>query len=101
MYIKSPDTRSRNMSKIKNIKTKPEIFIRSMLNKNGFRHRANFTDLLGKPFTKVQVAFFVHGCYWHRYANYKFAYTPKSNLDFWLPKLEKNKLNDIKILQRL
>ncbi len=104
MDIKSPDARSRNMSKIKNNMTKPEMFIRSLLHKNGFRYRANFADLPGKPdlfFTKAQVALFVHGCYWHRHVNCKYAYTPKSNLDFWLPKLEKNKLHDREILQRL
>ena len=104
MDIKSPDARSRNMSKIKNSKTKPEMFIRSLLHKNGFRYRANFTDLLGKPdlfFTKAQVALFVHGCYWHRHENCKYAYTPKSNTDFWLPKLEKNKLHDREIMRQL
>ena len=100
MDIKSPDARSRNMSKIKNSKTKPEMFIRSLLHKNGFRYRANYTGILGKPdlfFTKAQVAVFIHGCYWHRHVNCKYAYTPKTNLDFWLPKHEKNRLRDKEI----
>jgi DNA mismatch endonuclease (patch repair protein) len=104
MDIKSNEARSWNMSRIKNNKTKPEMFIRSLLHKNGFRYRANYTDLLGKPdlfFTKSRVAIFIHGCYWHRHANCKYAYTPKSNLDFWLPKLEKNRLHDEEITQLL
>lgn len=104
MDIKSPDARSRNMSRIKNNKTKPEMFIRSLLHKNGFRYCANYTDILGKPglfFTKAQVALFIHGCYWHRHVNCKYAYTPKTNLDFWLPKLEKNKLRDKEITKLL
>ncbi|AEY67527.1 DNA mismatch endonuclease Vsr [Clostridium sp. BNL1100] len=104
MDIKSPNARSRNMSKIKNNKTKPEMFVRSLLYKNGFRYRANFTALPGKPdlfFSKAQVALFIHGCYWHRHDNCKYAYTPKSNVDFWIPKLEKNKLHDREIIQQL
>lgn len=104
MDIKSPNARSSNMSKIKNSKTKPEMFVRSLLYKSGFRYRANFTDLPGKPdlfFSKAQVALFIHGCYWHRHDNCKYAYTPKSNVDFWLPKLEKNKLHDKEIIQQL
>jgi DNA mismatch endonuclease (patch repair protein) len=104
MDIKSPAARSYNMSKIKNIKTKPEMFIRSLLYKNGFRYRANYTALPGKPdlfFTKEQVAIFVHGCYWHRHTNCKYAYTPKTNLDFWLPKLKKNELHDKEIVKQL
>lgn len=104
MDIKSPKVRSRNMSRIKNNKTKPEMFIRSLLHKNGFRYRPNFADLPGKPdlfFPKARVAVFVHGCYWHRHTNCKYAYTPKSNIDFWLPKLEKNKLHDKEITQQL
>lgn len=104
MDIKSSEARSSNMSKIKNSKTKPEMFIRSLLHKNGYRYRANYTDLPGKPdifFTKARVALFVHGCYWHRHINCKYAYTPKSNLDFWLPKLEKNRLHDKEVMQLL
>lgn len=104
MDIKSPDARSRNMSRIKNNKTKPEMFIRSLLHKNGFRYRANYADLPGKPdlfFIKARVAVFIHGCYWHKHANCKYAYTPKSNLDFWLPKLEKNRLHDKEIIHLL
>jgi DNA mismatch endonuclease, patch repair protein len=104
MDIKSPDARSRNMSRIKNSKTKPEMFIRSLLHKNGLRYRANYSDLPGKPdlfFCKARVALFIHGCYWHRHANCKYAYTPKSNLDFWLPKLERNRLHDKEIIELL
>lgn len=104
MDIKSPEARSRNMAKIKNNNTKPEMFIRSLLHKNGFRYHANFADLPGKPdlfFSKARVALFIHGCYWHRHVDCKYAYTPKSNLDFWLPKFEKNKVHDREIIQQL
>ena len=104
MDIKQADARSRNMSHIKNSRTKPEMYIRSLLHRNGFRYRANYTGLPGKPdvfFTKTRVALFVHGCFWHRHANCKYAYTPKSNLEFWLPKLERNRLHDEEVIKQL
>ena len=94
MDIKSPEARSFNMSKIKNANTQPEKYIRSLLHKAGLRFRVNYTEITGKPdlyFSRKKVAIFVHGCYWHRHEGCKYAYTPKSRLDFWLPKLEGNK----------
>ena len=102
--IKSPVERSKNMSKIKNAKTKPEMYIRSLLYRNGLRFRANYSELPGKPdlyFTRQKTAVFVHGCYWHRHPGCKYAYTPKSNLEFWLPKLENNRKHDEQIVQQL
>jgi DNA mismatch endonuclease (patch repair protein) len=92
------------MSKIKNAKTKPEMYIRSLLYRHGLRFRVNYSKLPGKPdlyFIKQKMAVFVHGCYWHRHLGCKYAYTPKSNLDFWLPKLENNRKHDEIIVQQL
>lgn len=58
--------------------------------------RRNST-LFGKPafvFTKERVAVFVDGCFWHRHAGCKFSYTPKSRIEFWLPKFERNVARD-------
>lgn len=104
MDIKSPEERSKNMSKIKNSRTKPEMYVRSLLYRFGLRFRANYSALPGKPdlfFTKQKVAVFIHGCYWHRHPGCKYAYTPKSNLDFWLHKLEGNIKHDNEVIQRL
>jgi hypothetical protein len=43
--IKSPEERSKNMSKIKNERTKPEMFIRTMLYRHGLRFRVNYSEL--------------------------------------------------------
>jgi len=97
MDIKSTAARSQNMAKIRSKNTNPEIFIRSELHKRGYRFRVNFSEIVGNPdiyFSKKQVAVFVHGCYWHRHEGCKFAYTPKSNIDFWLTKFEANKARD-------
>ena len=55
------------------------------------------TKLFGKPdfvFPRQRVAVFVDGCFWHRHAGCKFCYTPKSRLEFWLPKFERNVQRD-------
>ena len=104
MDIKSPEERSRNMSKIKGSNTKPEIYLRSLLHQQGFRFRVNYKDLPGKPdiyFPKKKVVIFIHGCYWHRHEGCKYAYTPKTNVDFWINKLERNKEHDQEIVEQL
>lgn len=97
MDIKSKEERSRNMAKIKARDTKPEVFIRSLLHRSGFRFRVADAHVFGKPdlyFPKKRVAVFVHGCYWHRHTNCKYAYTPKSNIDFWQKKFDANVARD-------
>lgn len=81
------------MSRIRARDTKPELFIRSELHKRGYRFRVNSKLVEGHPdiyFTKKRVAVFVHGCYWHRHEGCRFAYVPKSNVDFWLKKFSNN-----------
>jgi len=104
MDIKSPEERSRNMAKIKNANTKPELYIRSLLHKHGLRFRVNYKDLPGKPdiwFPGEKVAIFIHGCYWHRHEGCKYAYTPKTNVEFWTTKLERNREHDKEVIEQL
>lgn len=99
-----PEQRSRNMSKIKGKNTKPEMIVRSTCHDLGLRYRLHRKDLPGTPdlvFPKYQLCLFVHGCFWHRHPGCKYAYTPKSRLDFWLPKLAKNVERDAKALREL
>ncbi|WP_083811569.1 very short patch repair endonuclease [Asticcacaulis biprosthecium] len=84
--VHSPEQRSFNMSRIKGKDTKPEILLRSLLHRAGFRFRKNFGHLPGKPdivLPKYKTAIFVHGCFWHRHANCRFAACPSSNKEFW------------------
>ena len=93
MDIKSKEERSLNMAKIRAKNTKPELFIRSELHKLGYRFRVNSKLVEGHPdiyFSKKKIALFVHGCYWHRHTDCKYAYTPKSNVDFWMKKFASN-----------
>lgn len=104
MDIKSPEERSKNMSRIKSVRTKPEMFIRSALHKKGMRFRVNYRPVIGAPdiyFTGKKVAVFIHGCFWHRHSDCKYAYTPKSNLEFWLPKMDQNAARDQVIVTSL
>ncbi len=100
MDIKSPEARSRNMAKIKCSNTTPEVYIRTLLFRRGMRYRKNYAAVEGKPdlyFPTYRVAVFVHGCYWHRHRECPYAYTPKSNIEFWTKKLEGNRERDERI----
>ncbi len=99
--IKSPEARSRNMAKIRSKDTKPEVWFRKQLFSYGFRYRKNVSTIPGHPdiwLAKHNTAVFVHGCFWHRHKECKYAYIPKSNVDFWINKFQKNIERD-KIVQ--
>lgn len=102
--IKTPEERSRNMAAIKGKDTKPEVYLRKLLFSRGYRYRKNYSIITGHPdiwLPKYHTAIFVHGCYWHRHAGCKYAYTPKSNTDFWLRKFSENVQRDKIIASKL
>ena len=93
----SKKRRSWNMSRIPGKDTKIEVKVRKYLFSKGFRYRKNVATLLGKPdivLPKYKTVIFVHGCYWHRHPSCKYAYTPKSNVEFWENKFAVNVVND-------
>lgn len=88
------------MSKIKNKNTKPELIVRKILWKLGFRYRLHRKDLPGKPdivIGKFKKAIFINGCFWHRHDNCKYAYMPKSRKTFWENKFKDNLQRDLKV----
>ena len=94
---KISDQRSRNMSAIKSKNTKPEIAVRKMLHALGYRFRLHRKDLPGSPdivLPKYKTVIFVHGCFWHRHENCKFASTPKTRKEFWENKFNENMKRD-------
>lgn len=100
----SPGERSKRMSRVRNKDTKPEMVVRKLVHGMGYRYRLHRTDLPGKPdlvFPSRHKVIFVHGCFWHRHKNCSLARLPKSRLDFWLPKLEGNRLRDVANRQKL
>ena len=96
-------TRSRMMSGIKNKNTKPEIAIRKLLYKRGFRYRLHTPKLPGKPdivLNKYNAVIFIHGCFWHGHDCRLFKW-PKSHPEFWKKKIEYNRHKDQKVMQEL
>jgi DNA mismatch endonuclease (patch repair protein) len=95
--------RSENMRAIRGKNTVPEKTVRSLVHKLGYRFRLHRSDLPGKPdlaFPVRRKVIFVHGCFWHSHGCKK-GLIPKSNRDFWLPKLRRNKARDTRNLKAL
>jgi DNA mismatch endonuclease (patch repair protein) len=75
----------------------PEMALRKALFARGFRYRINDKKLPGKPdmvLPKYKTVIFLHGCFWHRHEGCKYAYTPKTNTEFWVDKITSNKERD-------
>lgn len=93
--------RSENMRRIRSKDMKPEMVVRRLVYSMGYRYRLHRKDLPGKPdltFGPKNKVIFVHGCFWHQHNSKKCAITrkPKSNQDYWLPKLKGNVERDQK-----
>ncbi|MFC1817484.1 very short patch repair endonuclease [Thermodesulfobacteriota bacterium] len=97
MDILSKEKRSWNMSRIKGKDTKPELVVRSLLHRLGYRFRLHRKDLPGRPdivLRKYGTVIFVHGCFWHRHDGCSKAYNPKTRTEFWKKKFEENVQRD-------
>ncbi len=105
--VVSSERRSWNMSRIRSRDTKPELAVRSLLHRAGYRfsvHGPLNRSLPGRPdvvFPRQRVVVFVHGCFWHRHRGCSFAYTPKSNIPFWEEKFRRNVVRDSDVSQIL
>lgn len=89
--------RSYCMSRIRGKNTKPEILVRKGLHARGFRFRLHNKKLPGSPdvvLPKYGVAIMVNGCFWHGHKGCRYANEPKSNVDFWLAKIARNRHRD-------
>jgi len=102
--VHSPETRSYNMSRIRNKDTKPELLVRQFLYSKGFRYRLHDKNLPGKPdivFHGKKTVIFIHGCFWHGHKNCKYFVIPKTRTEWWLQKIQKNSNNDAENLKLL
>ena len=100
----TPEERSKNMAAIHNKNTKPEVYIRKLLFSQGYRYRIGSPNIEGHPdiyMAKYNTAIFVNGCFWHRHAGCKYAYTPKSRVEFWTKKFSANIQRDATVRERL
>jgi DNA mismatch endonuclease (patch repair protein) len=100
----SPARRSENMARITSKNTGIELIIRSITHRLGYRFRLHRRDLPGTPdlvFPGRRKIIIVHGCFWHRHRNCKFAYMPKSNQAFWQRKFDANIRHDKAVMKEL
>ena len=96
--------RSWNMSRIRGKDTIPDRQVRSLLHCLGYRFRIHRNDLPGNPdivLPRYQAVVLVHGCFWHRHGGCKYAYTPKSRIQFWQQKFADNVKRDALNLKSL
>jgi DNA mismatch endonuclease (patch repair protein) len=92
------------MSRISGKGTKPEMLVRKLAHRLGYRYRLHRKDLPGSPdlvFPSRRTAIFVHGCFWHRHEGCRLSYTPKSNVEFWQTKFRNNVARDTRAINEL
>jgi len=94
----TPARRSENMRRIRSSNTGPEILVRTAIRELGYSgYRLHRTDIPGKPdiaWLGRKIAIFVHGCFWHAHECPEGIRKPKSNIGYWIPKLQGNRQRD-------
>jgi DNA mismatch endonuclease, patch repair protein len=93
----SPADRSKIMSHVKNRNTAPEIVVRRLLHRMGYRFRLHRANLPGHPdivLPRHRKVIFVHGCFWHGHKGCPRAARPATNKEFWNVKLDANARRD-------
>lgn len=102
--VMTAEQRSRCMAAIKGKDTKPEMIVRKYLFSRGLRFRVQVRKLPGTPdivLPKYKTAIFVNGCFWHGHEGCKYFRLPKSNVEFWKEKIERNIERDKESMQAL
>lgn len=97
MDVHSPQQRSFNMSRIRSRDTQPEMTVRSIVHRMGFRYRLHKKDLPGKPdlvLVRHQKIIDVHGCFFHMHDCPYGKVKPATNAEFWQNKRQSNKDRD-------
>ena len=91
--------RSRIMASVKSKNTTPELAVRKLAHRLGYRFRLHRRDLPGTPdlvFPKYQTVVQVNGCFWHGHKGCRNSVAPKSNSEFWKEKIEGNQARDLR-----
>lgn len=102
--VLTPEQRHRCMSRIGPRDSKPEMVVRSLVHRLGYRFRLHRKDLPGKPdvvLPRHRKVIFVHGCFWHRHSCKYGRPQPRQNAEFWRDKLQRNVERDKRVRQRL
>jgi DNA mismatch endonuclease (patch repair protein) len=104
MDIVDPVCRSRMMAGIGPRDTQPELIVRRLLHRLGFRFRLHQTGLPGRPdlvLRRYRLVIFVHGCFWHRHQGCRNCTMPKTRTRFWVKKFDKNVARDARTVRAL
>ena len=99
-----PLTRSELMGRVRAKNTTPELLVRGVLTRLGYRYRLHRANLPGKPdivFVSRKKVIFVHGCFWHGHDCKRGARVPRSNREYWVAKIERNRQRDAASVNRL
>ncbi len=102
--MESPELRRRIMQAVKNKNTAPELTVRRIAHQMGYRFRLHPKDLPGKPdlvFPRMHKALFIHGCFWHGHDCQRGQRVPKTNTDYWVRKVTKNRTHDATVKEQL
>jgi DNA mismatch endonuclease (patch repair protein) len=102
--MESPEVRRRTMQAVKSKDTAPELTVRSLAHRMGYRFRLHRKDLPGNPdivFPRLRKLIFVNGCFWHGHDCARGARVPKGNRDYWSKKIARNRARDQKNLEQL
>lgn len=98
------ELRSQIMRAVKGRHTAPELLVRSLVHRLGFRFRLHSRDLPGSPdlvFAGKKKVIFVNGCFWHGHGCPRGARTPKTNRAYWESKISRNKARDLRSIRQL
>jgi DNA mismatch endonuclease (patch repair protein) len=102
--VLTPEQRRRNMAAIKGKNTGPELLVRRLVHRLGYRYRLHVSGLPGKPdlvFGSRKKVIFVHGCFWHRHLCPMGQVRAKTRAEFWDEKLRGNVMRDSRNIERL
>jgi DNA mismatch endonuclease, patch repair protein len=104
MMKKVSELRSQTMRAVKSCNTVPELAVRSLAHRMGYRFRLHRGNLPGKPdlvFPRFHKVIFVHGCFWHGHGCVRGARVPKENREYWVDKISGNRVRDQENLRKL
>jgi len=93
---RTPQQRSAIMSRVRGKDTAPEMVVRRLVHAMGYRYKLHDPKLPGRPdlvFAGRRKIIFVHGCFWHGHGC-RYGRLPKSRLEFWTAKIERNRRRD-------
>lgn len=98
------EQRSERMSRVRGVDSEAELIVRGTAHRLGYRFRKHSAGLVGRPdlvFASRGKIIFVHGCFWHRHSCAAGRRLPKSRIDFWREKLERNQQRDAEQVREL